>query len=74
MIKISTCAVKNNMPKIEDKHLVYKTSIAGVKTRLLVDNRNKTELIDKLFVCANKIPSFKLENSINLILGNSKIV
>ena len=62
------------MPKVEGKHLIFKTSIAGIKTRLLINNRNEAELIDESFVRANKIPSFKLEEPINFILGNDKIV
>ena len=54
--------------------MIFKTSIAGVKTHLLVDNRNEAELIDKFFVCANKISTFELEKPIDLILRNGKIV
>ena len=45
-----------------------------MKTHLLIDNRNETELINKSFMCANKILFFKLEKPINLILGNNKVV
>ena len=66
--------MRNNLPKVKNKHLIFKTSITRVKTYLLVDNRNKTELIDKFFVHANKILLFKLQEFINLILRNRKIV
>ena len=66
--------MRNNILKVNGKHLIFKTSIAGVKTRLLVDNKSKTELIDEFFVRANKIPSFKLKEPINLTLGNGKVV
>ena len=29
--------MRNNVPKVDGEHLIFKTSIAGVKTRLLVD-------------------------------------
>ena len=74
MVKILICAVRNNMPKVKNKYLIFKTSIAKVKTRLLVDNKSEAELIDKSFICANKIPSFKLKKPINLTLGNSEVV
>ena len=74
MVKVSTCAVRNNMPKVEGKYLIFKTSIAGVKIYLLIDNRSKIELIDEFFIYANKIPFFKLEKPINFTLGNKKTV
>ena len=74
MIRVLTYAVKNNKPKIKGKYLIFNTSIAGVKTCLLVDNRSEAELIDESFVRANKIPFFKLQKPINLILENSKVV
>ena len=45
-----------------------------MKTCLLVNNRSETELIDEFFMHANKIPSFKLKEPINLKLKNGKIV
>ena len=66
--------MKNNIPKVDGKHLIFKTSIAKVKTRLLVDNENEAEFIDEFFMRANKIPSFKLKKLINLILRNRKVV
>ena len=74
MVKVLTGAVRNNVSKVESKHLIFKTSIAEIKTCLLVDNRSEAEFIDESFVHTNKIPSFKLEKPINLILGNSKVV
>ena len=62
------------MPKIEGKHLVFKASIAGIKTRLLIDNSSKAELIDKTFVREQKINTFKLKKKIKLTLGNGKVV
>ena len=66
--------MRNNIPKVKGGHLIFKTSIARVKTCLLVDNRNKAKLIDKFFMYANKILTFILEKSIDFILGNSKVV
>ena len=73
-VRILTYAMKNNMPKIKNKHLIFKTSIAEVKTCLLIDNRSKAKLIDDFFMHTNKILSFKLKEPINLMLGNGKIV
>ena len=66
--------MRNNVLKINGKHLIFKTSIAGVKTCLLVDNRSEAKLINKSFVRANKILSFKLEKPINLTFENGKVV
>ena len=66
--------MKNNVLKVKNEHLIFKTSIIRVKPYLLVDNKSKTELIDKFFVRANKISIFKLEKLINLTLKNSKVV
>ena len=62
------------MPKIEVKHLVFKASIAGIKTRLLIDNGSEAELIDKSFVRTQKISTFKLKKKIKLTLGNKEVV
>ena len=66
--------MRNNVSKVNGKHVIFKTSIARVKPYLLIDNRSEAELINKFFVRANKIPSFKLKKPINLILGNDKVV
>ena len=66
--------MRNDAFKVNSEYLIFKTSIIRVKTRLLVDNRSKAELIDEFFVLANKIPFFKLKKPINLTLGNSKVV
>ena len=66
--------MRHNVSKVNGEHLIFKTSIAGVKTCLLIDNRSEVELIDEFFVSANKIPFFKLKKPINFILKNSKIV
>ena len=63
-----------NVPKIEGKHLVFKASIAGIKTRLLMDNGSEAELIDKSFVRTQKIDTFKLTKKIKLRLRNSEMV
>ena len=55
------------MSKVKNKHLIFKTSITRIKTCLLVDNKNKTKLIDKSFVCVNKTPSFKLKEPIKFL-------
>ena len=62
------------MTNVKSKYLIFKTSITGVKTCLLVDNGSETELIDEFFVHANKIPSFKLEKPINFIFENSEVI
>ena len=66
--------MRNNVPKAEGEHLILKTSIAEMKTHLLVDNRSEAKLIDKFFVCANNISTFKLGKPIDFILRNGKIV
>ena len=68
------CAIRNDVPKIEGKHLVFKSSINRIKTRLLVDNGSETELIDESFVRTNKISTFKLKKAIKLTLGNGEVV
>ena len=62
------------MLKVESKYLIFKTNIAGMKTRLLVDNGSKAKLIDEFFVCTNKFSIFKLERCINLMLENGKVI
>ena len=62
------------MPKIEGKHLVFKVSIAGMKTGLLIDNGSEAELIDKSFVRTQKINTFKLKKKIKLTLVNGEVV
>ena len=73
-VRISVCAIQNNVAKIKGKHLVFKTSIAGTHTRLLIDNGSEAELIDKSFARSNKINTFQLEKPIQLMLGNGKVV
>ena len=63
-VRISTCAMQNNVAKVKGKYLVFKSSIAGIYTCLLIDNSNEAKLIDKSFVCTNKISTFQLEKSI----------
>ena len=67
-------AIQNNVAKVEVKHLVFKTSITGIHTRLLIDNGSKARLIDKSFTHLNKISTFQLEKLIQLTLGNGKVV
>ena len=45
-----------------------------MKIYLLIENKNKAELINAFFVHANKILSFKLKKPINFTLENGKIV
>ena len=52
------------MLKIEGEHLVFKTNIAGVKTYLLINSRNKIELSDK-FLCV--LTRYHLMNWRNLL-------
>ena len=73
-VKVSTCAICDNVPKIESKHLVFKSSINGMETCLLVDNDNETKLIDKFFVRMNKISTLELKKAIKLTLGNGEVV
>ena len=62
------------MAKVKGKHLVFKTSIAGIHTRLLINNNSKAKLIDKSFARSNKISTFQLEKLIQLMLENGKVV
>ena len=62
------------MPKIESKHLVFKASVAGMKTRLLIDNGSEAELINKSFVRTQRIDTFKLKKQIKLTLGNEEVI
>ena len=73
-VRISIYAIQNDVAKVEGKHLVFKTSIAGIHTCLLIDNGSEAKLIDKSFVRSNKISTFQLEKSIQLTLGNGKVV
>ena len=73
-VRVSIYAIRDDVPKIEGKHLVFKSSINRIKTRLLVDNGSETELIDKSFVRTNKISTFKLKKVIKLTLGNGEVV
>ena len=73
-VKISTCAIQNDVAKVEGKNHVFKTSIAGIHTCLLIDNGSKAKLIDESFVRSNKISTFQLEKPIQLTLGNGKVV
>ena len=73
IIRVSTFVIKNNIFKIKNKHLIFKTNIARMKTCLLADNKNQTKLINEFFVCANKIPFFKPKKFINFILKIVKL-
>ena len=73
-VRVSTCTIQNNVLKIESKHLIFKTSIAGMKTHLFVDNGNEAELNEESFIHTNKLSIFKQEKCINLILENSKVI
>ena len=53
-IKGLTYIIQNNVLKIESQYLIFKASIDGIKTCLLVDNNNEAKLIDKFFVNINK--------------------
>ena len=73
-VRISTCIIQNDVLKVEGKHLIFKTSIAGMKTYLLVDNGNKAKLINESFAHTNKLSIFKLEKYINLMLKNGEVL
>ena len=62
------------MSKIEGKHLVFKASIAGMKTRLLIDNDNEAELIEKSFVRTQGVDTFRLKKKIKLTLRNGEVI
>ena len=70
-IRISMCAIQNNVAKIKGKHLIFKTNIVGIHIHLLIDNSSKAKLMDKLFIRSS---TFQLEKLIQLMLGNSKVV
>ena len=53
---------------------MFKSSIAGIHTCLLIDNDSEAELIDESFAHSNKISTFQLKKLIQLILGNGKVV
>ena len=72
-VRVSSCAVLDTEKKIEGKHLVFKTSIAGIITRLLVDNGSEAELIDESFARINKLNTSKLETGVKLTLGNGQV-
>ena len=72
-VRVFSCAVLDTEKKIESKHLVIKTIIAGIKTRLLVDNRSEAELIDESFARVNKLNTSKLETGVKLTLGNGEV-
>ena len=72
-VRVSSCAVLDTEKKIEGKHLVFKTSIAGIKTRLLVDNGSEAELIDESFARVNNLNTSKLETGVKLTLGNGEV-
>ena len=74
IVRISTYIVGNDVFKVKSEYLIFKTSIANMKTYLLVDNENEAEFIDKSFIHANKISFSKLKELINFIFRNSKIV
>ena len=53
--------MRDDVPKVESKHLVFKASVGGIQTRLLIDNGSEAELIDKSFVRMHKISTFELK-------------
>ena len=74
MVRVSTCAVRDTERKIEGKHSFFKTSIAGIKTRLLIDNGSEAELVDESFVRKHKLNTFKLDKKSKLTLRNGEVV
>ena len=73
-VQISAYIVKNSVLKIKSKHLIFKASVAGIKTHLLIDNGSKAKLIDKSFVHTNRMSIFKLKTQIRLELDNGEKV
>ena len=53
---------------------MFKASVAGMKTRLLIDNGSEAELIDKSFVRTQRVDTFRLKKKIKLTLGNGEVV
>lgn len=49
-VQIFACAVQNDVPKIENKHLAFKASVAKMKTHVFIDNDSKAKLNNKFFV------------------------
>ena len=66
--------MRDDVSKIEGKHLVFKASVAKIKTRVLIDNGSKVELIDESFVRLHGISTFKLTKKIKLKLGNRDLM
>ena len=64
-----SATIQNDVAKVKGKHLVFKTSIARIHIRLLIDNGSEAELIDKIFANLNKINTFQLKNPFNLRLA-----
>ena len=62
------------MLKVKGKHLMFKISVAEIKTCLLIDNNSKVKLIDESFVRTQKIDTFKLKKQIRLTLENREVV
>ena len=73
-VRISAYVIQDNVPKIKEKYLVFQAGIAEIKTCLLIDNGSEAKLIDKAFVCEQRINIFKLKRKIKLTLGNKKVV
>ena len=73
-VRISTCAVQDDVLKIKKKHLVFKASVAEIKTRVLIDNGSKAKLIDEFFVRLHRISTFRLTKKIKLELGNGDLM
>lgn len=73
-VKSFACAMKDNMSKIEGKHLVFKVSATEIKNCILIDNGSKAKLIDKFFVHTHGISTFRLNKKIKLELENNKVM
>ena len=73
-IKILIYTMRNDMLKVEGKHLIFKTSITGIKICLLMNNKSEAKFVNKSFVYINQIPFFELKKLINFIFRNNKVV
>ena len=71
-VRIFTCAIRDDVSKIKGKHLVFKASIAEIKTRVLIGNGSKAKMINESFVHLHGISIFKLTKKIKLKLGNGE--
>ena len=66
--------MQDGVSKIEGKYWVSKASVAEIKTRILIDNDSKAELINEFFMHLHRISIFKLTKKIKLELKNRNLM